>query len=493
MSSAPTPPPTPEIGPDAAPKASSDTSAATLPASRVDWAGRRRVDLAAFLTLAWPLVLNNTLQAVLGLTDTWFISRISPTATAGVGAIHWLLLAITLVVGGVAMCVQTFAAQEHGAGDHPAAGRSAWAGVWASAATLPLFILLAFAAPLLLSPFGLPQPVAAAADEYWLPRMLGQPLGLALWAVLGFFNGIGETRRTLLVTGITMVANAALNPLLMFTFGLGIAGSAWATNLAQALGLALALAWLLGDRYENRYRTRSGWRPHLAALKRHFTVGLPMGFVAGADLLGASLFTLFITRTGEVGGAATQVAFMLTSLAYLPGLGLASAGTTLVGQAIGAGHPDWAERLGTLTIRITAGYMGTVGVLTAILGPWLMPAFVNADSPNAAEVIALGTKVLWLAAIYQTFDGFNFGSSFCLRGAGDARVPAILVAIISWGLWVPATHMLTFAPGEGLVTFLPAFGLGTMGAWYSIVGYIVVLGGAMYWRWRSGAWRKIKL
>jgi MATE family multidrug resistance protein len=44
-----------------------------------------------------------------------------------------------------------------------------------------------------------------------------------------------------------------------------------------------------------------------------------------------------------------------------------------------------------------------------------------------------------------------------------------------------------------LVTFLPAFGLGTMGAWYSIVGYIVVLGGAMYWRWRSGAWRKIKL
>lgn len=479
MSAAPTPP--------------NETSTASLPASRVDWAGRRSVDLATYLTLAWPLVLNNTLQAVLGLTDTWFISLISPTATAGVGAIHWLLLAITLVVGGVAMCVQTFAAQEYGAGDRAAAGRSAWAGVWASAATLPLFVLLAFASPLLLAPFGLAEPIAAAADDYWLPRMLGQPLGLALWAALGFFNGIGETRRTLLVTGITLVANAALNPLFMFTFGLGVAGAAWATNAAQLLALALVLVWLLGERYERVYRTRSGWRPRLAGLKRHFTVGLPMGFVAGADLLGASLFTLFITRTGEVGGAATQVAFMLTSLAYLPGLGLASAGTTLVGQAIGAGHPDWAERLGTLTIRITAGYMGSVGLLTALLGPWLMPAFVNASAPNAAEVIALGTKVLWLAAIYQTFDGFNFGSSFCLRGAGDARVPAILVAIISWGLWVPATHMLTFGPGEGLVDFLPAFGLGTMGAWYSIVGYIVVLGSAMYWRWRSGAWRKISL
>jgi len=239
-------PPTPPTASESAPSTAAEATAATLPASRVDWAGRRRVDLAAFLTLAWPLVLNNTLQAVLGLTDTWFISRISPTATAGVGAIHWLLLAITLVVGGVAMCVQTFAAQEHGAGDHPAAGRSAWAGIWASAATLPLFVLLAFVAPLLLSPFGLPQPVAAAANEYWLPRMLGQPLGLALWAALGFFNGIGETRRTLVVTGITMVANAALNPLLMFTFGLGVAGSAWATNLAQALGLALTLSWLLG-------------------------------------------------------------------------------------------------------------------------------------------------------------------------------------------------------------------------------------------------------
>jgi MATE family multidrug resistance protein len=72
-------------------------------------------------------------------------------------------------------------------------------------------------------------------------------------------------------------------------------------------------------------------------------------------------------------------------------------------------------------------------------------------------------------------------------------VPAILVAAIAWFFWIPATHILTFAPGEGLVDFLPAMGLGTEGGWLAIVGYVVLLGTAMFWRWRSGAWRRIEL
>ena len=464
-----------------------------LPAARVDWAGRRQVDLQAFAVLAWPLILNNTLQAALALTDTWFVSQISPTATAGVGAIYWLLLAVTLVVGGVAMCVQTFVAQEEGARDHTAAGRSAWTGLWASAATLPLFLVLALTARWFLAPFGLEEGVVATAEAYWFPRMLGQPLGLALWAVLGFYNGIGRSRTTLGITSLVLVANAALNPLLMFTWGLGVAGSAWATNIAQGLGVLLAIVVLLGSAYRRRYATHLHWRPQWRALKKNFTLGLPMGFVAGADLIGVALFQLFITRTSTAGGAATQVVFMLTSVAYMPGLGLASAGTTLVGQAIGAGHKDWAARLGNLTIGITAGYMGAVGVLLALFGPWLIPTFVDPTAAAGPAVIDMGVRLLWLAAIYQTFDGLNFGSSFCLRGAGDARVPALLVAGLCWFVWVPATHILTFAPGEGMVNFLPALGLGTYGAWMSFVGYIVVLGLMMYARWHSGAWRKIRL
>ena len=132
-------------------------------------------------------------------------------------------------------------------------------------------------------------------------------------------------------------------------------------------------------------------------------------------------------RLGTADGAATQIVMILTSLAYMPGFGIALAGTTLVGQSIGAGDRDWARRLGNRVILLAACYMGGVGVLLALAGPWLLPLFTGAHDAAAAEVVALGTRLLWIAAGYQFFDGLNLGSGFCLRGAGDAVVPALLV------------------------------------------------------------------
>ncbi len=135
--------------------------------------------------------------------------------------------------------------------------------------------------------------------------------------------------------------------------------------------------------------------------------------------------------------------------------------------------------------------MALIGLLIAACGPWLVPSFVPAGDPLAAEVVRTGTVILWIAAAYQLFDGLNFGSSFCLRGAGDAVVPAAMVLALSWLIFVPLAHMLTFTPGQGWVDWLPQFGLGAIGVWIAAVTYIVLLGLAMYFRWQSGAWRKI--
>jgi MATE family multidrug resistance protein len=198
-------------------------------------------------------------------------------------------------------------------------------------------------------------------------------------------------------------------------------------------------------------------------------------------------------RLGEVGGATTQIVVMLTSIAYLPGVGLALAGTTLVGQAIGAGDRDWARRLGNSVIAVTAGYMGTVGVLLAALGPWVMPLFVDAGDPQAAEVTRLGLTLLWIAAGYQLFDGIQLGSGFALRGAGDVRVPALIFLGLSWGVFVPLAHVLTFAPGQGWTGLLPELGYGAAGGWLALLVYVILLGGALYLRWRSNGWQKIRL
>ena len=464
---------------------------AALPALRLDAAGARHIDMRVIAAMALPLVLNSTVQAVLNLTDTWFIGRLSTSSTAAIAAIHWLALLAIFLIGGVAMGVQTLAAQAFGAGRFRRASRVAWLGLWASVLTIPAFGLTVAVGPAMIRAFGLQPDVETLAIEFWVPRMIGGPLAAALWAANAFFNGIGRTRVTLAVGLIVLGSNALLNEIFIFRFGWGMAGAAWATTAAELIGVAIAIRMILSA--EPRFAARLTWRPRIRRIVALVMLGLPMAMTASADLGAAALFQLMMVQYGVVDGAATQIVTIFTALAYMPGIGLALAGTTLVGQAIGAGDHGWAERLGNRVIAIVACYMGGVGIVIALVGDWLVPAFVNPADPRAAEVIALCSSLLWLAAAYQFFDGVNFASAFCLRGAGDARVPALIVLACGTLVFLPLTHLLTFAPGEGWFDAAPGLGFGAVGGWYAILVYVLLIGSALWLRWKTGAWKRIRL
>jgi multidrug resistance protein, MATE family len=389
--------------------------------------------------------------------------------------------------------VQTSVAQAYGGRRYTRASQATWTALWASLFTVPLFVVLALTGSWIFAPFGIPDETLRLALEYWFPRMLGGPLGIALWSLLGFFNGVGRPAITLWVTVSVAVANALLNQLFMFDFGLGIAGSAWATNVAQLVGVATAAVLFLGRAMRTCYASNLTTRLHARALVRQFKLGFPMGLLIAADILGFALFQLMQVRLGTVDGASTQIVMMLTSFCYMPAVGIAMAGTTLVGQAIGAGHRDWAFKVGNGIILIAVLYMGAIGVLLAAAGPWVLPFFINRADPEAASVAARGCELLWIAAGYQLFDGFNISSSACLRGAGDVRLPAIMVLALSWLLFVPLAHSLSFAPGTGWVDWLPQFGMGAVGGWFAALTYVCCLGLMLYLRWWSGAWQRITL
>ena len=188
-------------------------------------------------------MLNSAVQAVLNATDTWFVGRLSPGAISAMGAVYWPVLVFILLFGGIALSVQTLVAHAYGAGRYARASQATWTGLWGALLVVPLFTLLAASGRALFSPFGLPPATLDLALAYWFPRMLGAPLGIALYAVLGFFNGIGRPTITLRVTLVVAVANAILNQLFIFGFGLGVAGSAWATGVAQLCGLSIGFAW----------------------------------------------------------------------------------------------------------------------------------------------------------------------------------------------------------------------------------------------------------
>jgi MATE family multidrug resistance protein len=475
-----------------------DTEAQTLPISRLpavrfDARGQRKVDLRAVIALALPLFVNSSIQALLNLTDTWFIGRLSTDATAAVGATYWFMIVAMLFFGGPGLAVQTLVAQAYGAGENRPAARSVWAGMRGMLWVAPAFVALAFLGPNIIGWLGLDAHVTQLAAEFWFPRLLGGVFAVGIWGTTGFFNGIGRTRVTLAVMSIVAVLNALLNQLFIFEFGWGVAGTGWATTTAMGVGLLITLALFTTRGVDAEFGSRSTWRESRAELGRLLRVGFPIGLFPAIDVAGLAAFQAMQVAAGAVGGAATQIVMMLTSIAYLPTMGFAIAGTTLVGQSIGARDRDWATKVGNATIKLAVGYMGFVTVFLAVIGPWLIPLFVNAADPHASAVIALGRTLLWFAAGYQIFDGLNLGAGFCLRGAGDMRVPTVAIIFLSWFGFVPFTHMFTFAPGEGWVDFLPQFGYGAIGGWAVALVYCCILGTALYLRWRSGAWRKIKL
>lgn len=464
-----------------------------LPARRIDAAGKPHVDLRAILKLAAPLMATNAVQSLLNLTDLWFIGRLSTDAVAAMGAIYWILTCAVLLFGGVGLAVQTFVAQAFGSRRKAHASRALWNAWWATLAIAPLFLALAFAGPWLLHPFGLDPQVEALAVEYWTPRMGGAFVGAMGWAALGFFNGIAAVRFTLLVVVVTTVTNAVANQVFMFELGMGMKGSAWGTNVAQLVGLSLALTLLLRGRVGREYRAALTWRPRWRVIRAMLGVGLPIGIMYGADVLGLALSQMMIAQTGPVGAAATQIVMALTSMAYMPTIGIALSGTTLVGQSIGAGSREWANRIGNRVIALCAAMMAFIAVLLIVVGPWVVPWFVTSGGPEAAEVVALGLVLLWPAAAYQVFDGLYCGAGFCLRGAGDTRVPAATALVLSWFFFVPLAHTLIFAPGRGWIDGLPQYGLGARGGWIALMTYVILLGSAMFWRWKHGAWRRVIL
>lgn len=463
-----------------------------LPARRIDARGEARVDMRAVVGLAAPLFLNSAIQAALNLTDTWYVGRISTDATAAMGAVYWLILGSIFLIGGVGMGVQTVVARHHGAGRAHEAARALWTGLWTSTLLSPAFLAVALLGPAILAPFALSPPIEAAALAYWWPRLLGAPLAVALWAVSGFFNGIGRTGVTLGVMATVALLNAPLNELFMFRLGWGVAGAAWATNVALAVGVLLALAIFHTRSVRAEFHAPGLWRPDPARVRGLLALGLPIGVAISVDVTGAALFQIMQVQLGPVDGAATQIVMMLTSLAFMPAVGIGIAGTTLVGQSIGAGDPAWAARVGNATIALSVAYMGFIGVAIALAGPWLVPLFVLAGDGAAAPTIALATSLLWIAAIYQALDALHLGSSFCLRGAGDTRFPALVLLLLSWGVFVPLAHTLTFAPGEGWIAGAPGLGLGATGGWIAITIYIALLAVTLGARWRSGVWKRLR-
>lgn len=443
-----------------------------------------RADLRTLLKLAWPVVLARSTQSVVGVCDALMCAPLGGDALAAAttGAINTFSLIILPM--GTVFIVQSFAAQYFGRGDLPSAARYAWYGLVLAA----IAMVVAIAATPIIGPvLGLFRYEPAVHDA-----MTGY-IGWRLWsvgAVVGietignWFAGLGDTRLQMRAGVVTMVANIALNWVLIYgKFGapaMGVEGAALASALASWCGFALvALAF--------RWRHREISRGAPLGLRRGeflrmLRFGLPNGFNWTMEF---AAFVLFINvLVGALGThvlAAFNVILNINMVSFMPAFGVSSAGAILAGQAIGAGHPDQVPRILRLTAGVMMTWMGGVGLAYLFLPRLLMSAFAPPDA-SAPALLAVGAMMLRVTAVWQIFDALGLAFGEILRAAGDTAWCMWARLVVAWLVFWPVAYWAVVVRDGG-----PAAAI------WSVVFYLAVLAVALGFRFRSGAWRRIQM
>ena len=439
-----------------------------------------RASLRGVAVLAAPVVLTQISTTVMGLVDSAMVGSLGATELAAVGLGGVWLWTVESFFVGTCSAVQTFVAQEEGAGRVRESGAWVWHGIHASLPfALFVSVLFTLGAPWLMALAGASAELQPAAVGYLEHRALGAPALCAGIAFSSWFRGVGDMRTPLYATLVANVTNAALDYALVFgAFGFpewGVAGAGAATAVSEWLLFALmALAfWRAGVRGETETRPTA---PSLPFARRLLRTGAPIGAQWFLEMTSFSLFVSVVARIGDVEMAASQAFIVLLSMSFMQAVGIGSAVSTLVGQSIGANEPAAAERAFRSGQWLALWLAAAIALLFTSVPDVLMRVFTSDP-----RVLAFGRPLLLLGALYQLCDAVAIVSDGALRGAGDTTWPLVVRFALAWGLFVPLSYWLVQSGG------------GVVGAWIGGLVYTAVLAGAFAWRFWSGRWKRIEI
>lgn len=447
--------------------------------------GAGAADTRTLLTLAWPVVLARSTQAVIGFADALMVADLGEDALAATTAGSMNTLALAILPMGVTFIVQSFAAQLHGKGDLAGARRYAWYGLILAGLVLAIGVAAIPFAPAALGVFAYEPAVLHLMSAYLSIRLLGLGPIIGIEVLGNWYAGLGNTRLHMIAGIVSMVLNVALNWILIHGHlgapALGVEGAALASAISSWLAFGLIVAVFLLDRATGaRAPGRLGLR--LAELGRMLRFGIPHGINWFFEFAAFIVFiNAIVADLGTVALAALMVVMQINSVSFMPAFGLSSAGAILVGQAIGRGRRDQVRTIVRRTLTVAALWQGAIGILYISIPDTLMSVF-GTDTENAAVLLETGATMLAISAAWQLFDAVSMTLGEALRAAGDT----------AWCMWARlAVSWLLFLPMSAISVIL--LDGGPVAALLCIVVYMAALAALLTWRFTSGAWQRIDL
>ncbi len=456
-----------------------------------------RKAVVEMLVIAAPTVATMTSYTLMQFVDGWMVSRIEPAspdfvaAQGNGGNLAWVPMAFVMGLMGI---VNTYVSQNLGAGKPERGPAYAWNALWMCVLAAILLVPYGLALPYIFAhpALGHTPSVQALETPYAQILVFGAIFSLCTRALAQFFYGLHRPGIVLIAAVIGNLTNLGLNYLLIYgrpEIGIpafGLAGAAMGTVVGTMVELAIPLSVFLSKAYDRQYGTRRAWRVSLGHIRDIFRTGWPAALMFGNEMVCWAIFmTGLCSRFGAASSAASWITLRYMQLSFMPAVGISVAMTAMVGKALGAGRPDIAAQRAKIGMMLTMGYMGLCALAFVVFRSELVGVFIASDMPagEQAAVLAVGVQLMIVAAIFQMFDGLGITLIGVMRGAGDTMWPGVVTFILSW--------VCIIGGGYAFVYWMPQ--LGSLGPWIGAGAYIILLGIALFWRFRSGRWKRMDL
>jgi len=422
------------------------------------WAQKPFLELGR---LAWPIAVSMIAQSVMTFVDTLMVGRLGPAALAGValGGVAYFTLFVFAM--GMLRSVKILVSQRTGAGRGELV-TVLGAGLMVAIGVGVVEIEAAWLVAGQLGRVTATAEVASLGGAYLVVRGLGAPLGLCEAALKEYRYGRGDTKSPMRAMVAANILNVGLDLLFIFGLGWGVAGAA----AASALSMGVAAAWLaLAQRREGFGFGGGRWRASLRQVPAVWRLGWPVGLQMMLEVSAFATLTALFASMSDRDVAAHQIALQVLHLSFLPAFAIGEAASVMAGQAIGAAKHRLVVGVARRALVIAGLYTGLCALVLALFARNVAGLFTS-----DLGLIELTVKLLWVAAIFQVFDGMNIVARSVLRGIGDVRFPAVVAVVIAWGTTPPLAWWLH-----------ARFGLGALGGWMGICIEIVV-GALILWR-----------
>lgn len=438
---------------------------------------------AELLAIALPMMMSSGTQSIMHVIDRIFVTWLSKDALAAAlpaGILYWSCLSLPF---GVAAYVNTFVAQYDGAGKPERVAAAVWQGLY--------FAVFAGALLTLLSPWSVEifnfighAPEVAHQEAIYFRWLCWGGIPALMQAVLSaFFTGRGETRTVLAVNIVCVAVSAVLDYAFIFGWGpiprWGIAGAAMTDVIGSIIAVSIFLGLLFRPVVVSVYPITSAWRFDSGLFRDLMWFGGASGLQFFIDVAGFTAFMMIVGWSDPKDLAATNLAFNLNTMAFIPVVGLGIAVSTLVGQRIGEQRPDLAAASTWKGVIIGCGYMLVAALIYVGLPHVLvLPYSAFADSTEFAETRATVTVLLRFVAVYSFFDALAIIFGSAIRGAGDTRFAMAFGFVTAWLLLVLPTYLTWLYWGPQLYW-----------SWTYCAFYVTVLGFGYCARFMQGSWR----